>query len=166
MSRYSPTGTDIAAVRTLLGRSPAGSFLVLLRRPDGSPALIENAPHLEDGTPMPTLYWLVDPSLREQVSRIESEGGVHRYELEVDPSALDAAHSEYRALRESRVVSPELPQPSGGVGGTRRGVKCLHAHLAAYLGGIDDPVGALVASQVELGELLAEGESVEWKVAR
>ena len=40
-------------------------------------------------------------------------------------------------------------QASGGVGGTRIGVKCLHAHLANYLVCADDPVGQLVADDVE-----------------
>ena len=40
------------------------------------------------------------------------------------------------------------PRPSGGVGGTRRGVKCLHAHYAWYLVGGDDPVGRWVAEQL------------------
>jgi hypothetical protein len=31
--------------------------------------------------------------------------------------------------------------PSGGVGGTRLGVKCLHPHYAWFLAGGDDPVG-------------------------
>ena len=34
--------------------------------------------------------------------------------------------------------------PSGGVGGTRQGVKCLHAHYAWFLAGGDDPVGRWV----------------------
>ena len=37
----------------------------------------------------------------------------------------------------------------GGVGGTRAGVKCLHAHYAYHLAGGDDPVGAWVAERVE-----------------
>ena len=37
----------------------------------------------------------------------------------------------------------------GGVGGTRRGIKCLHAHYANHLAGGDDVVGAWVAEQVE-----------------
>jgi hypothetical protein len=45
-------------------------------------------------------------------------------------------------------------QASGGVGGTRVGVKCLHAHLANYLVGADDPVGALVALELGVPELL------------
>ena len=72
MTEYSTSPDDIAAVQALLGREPAGPFRVILRRPNGSPVVIENAPHLDDGTPMPTLYWLVDDSLREQVSRLES----------------------------------------------------------------------------------------------
>jgi hypothetical protein len=43
---------------------------------------------------------------------------------------------------------------SGGVGGTRVGVKCLHAHLANYLAGHDDPVGRLVADAVALPDLV------------
>ncbi|NND75004.1 MAG: DUF501 domain-containing protein, partial [Ilumatobacter sp.] len=48
------------------------------------------------------------------------------------------------------------PRPSGGVGGTRQGVKCLHAHLANLLAGAADPVGRwtvdeLVADGVALG---------------
>jgi exopolyphosphatase/guanosine-5'-triphosphate,3'-diphosphate pyrophosphatase len=37
----------------------------------------------------------------------------------------------------------------GGVGGTRRGVKCLHAHYAFHLAGFPDPVGAWTAERVE-----------------
>ena len=38
---------------------------------------------------------------------------------------------------------------SGGVGGTRTGVKCLHAHYAWHLAGGDDPVGRWVSEQLE-----------------
>jgi hypothetical protein len=51
-------------------------------------------------------------------------------------------------------VRHDLVAASGGVGGTRRGVKCLHAHLANYLAGDDDPVGTLVADSLELPELV------------
>jgi uncharacterized protein len=151
--RHEATDAEVAEVASLLGRSPAGSFRVVVRRPEGAPVVIENAPHLDDGTPMPTLYWLVDPLLHDQVSRIESDGGVHRFEELVDSDALACAHDEYRRRRDALVQRHDLPQPSGGVGGTRIGIKCLHAHLAAHLAGMDDPVGALVASQVDLGPL-------------
>ena len=44
------------------------------------------------------------------------------------------------------------PRPAGGVGGTRRGVKCLHAHYAWHLVGGDDPVGRWVAAQLAQGQ--------------
>jgi uncharacterized protein len=145
---------DVAAVAAMLGRSPAGQFSVVVRRTDGSPVVIRNAPALDDGTPMPTLLWLVDPALTKQVSTIESHGGVRRLEQAVDPAALAAAHADYAARRDALLANDQGPTPSGGVGGTRVGVKCLHAHLANFLAGADDPVGSAVADEVDLGVLV------------
>jgi hypothetical protein len=39
------------------------------------------------------------------------------------------------------------------VGGTRVGIKCLHAHLANFLVGSPDPVGKLVATTIGLPAL-------------
>src|ERR1035437_4876291 len=71
----SPSIDDDALVTELLGRPPAGAFDVVVRAENGVPAVIANAPFLHDGTPMPTRYWLVDPALREGVSRIGSSPG-------------------------------------------------------------------------------------------
>jgi hypothetical protein len=138
--------TELDVVTALLGRPPAGAFDVAVRAPDGSPMVIANAPMLEDGTPMPTRYWLVDPRLREEVSRLESTGGVRLADAEIDPGLVAAAHDRYRAERDALIAPSHVgPRPSGGVGGTRRGVKCLHAHLAWWLAGGDDPVGEWTA---------------------
>ncbi len=150
MSSLSASAADVEAVTLLLGKPPSGRFSVIVRRSGGAPAVIENAPHLEDGTPMPTLLWLVDPPLREQVSRIESHGGVRRIEAEIDPDALAAVHAAHARRREELIDRPDRPRPSGGVGGTRQGLKCLHAHLASWLAGYDDPAGAVVASEIDL----------------
>ena len=48
------SGDDVAAVAELLGRRPQGAFEVVVRRPGGTPAVIENEPVLPDGRPMPT----------------------------------------------------------------------------------------------------------------
>lgn len=141
---------DIAVVEALLGRELSGRFAVVVRRLDGRPVVIENEPHLRDGTPMPTLFWLVDPELHDGVSRLESEGGVHRYEALVDEGELQRVHDEYARRRRAATVRHDLVQASGGVGGTRIGVKCLHAHLANYLVGADDPVGSLVADSLDV----------------
>ena len=139
---------DLVALERILGRSLAGRCAVVVRRPDGRPVVIENEPHLRDGTPMPTLFWLVDPELHDAVSRLEGSGGVHRFEGLVDGGHLQRAHDEYARRRARATVRTDVAQAQGGVGGTRVGVKCLHAHLANYLVGADDPVGALVAESV------------------
>jgi len=140
---------DLAAVTALLGRPPRCAFDVVARDAHGRPVVIRNAPLLDDGTPMPTRYWLVGKDESEAVSRIEAAGGVRAAERAVDPAALAAAHAAYAAERDA-ALPPLLegPRPSGGVGGTRTGVKCLHAHYAAFLAGTDDPVGRWVAAQL------------------
>ncbi len=140
-------------IESLVGRPLQGRCAVVVRRRDGRPVVIENEPHLRDGTPMPTLYWLVDAELNDAVSRLESEGGVHRYEDLVDPEELARAHEDYRRRREAATLRTDLVQASGGVGGTRVGVKCLHAHLANHLAGHRDPVGALVAAEIGVPEV-------------
>jgi hypothetical protein len=50
---------DVIAVGELLGRQPRGAFEVVVRSADGTPVVVRNAPLLDDGTPMPTRYWLV-----------------------------------------------------------------------------------------------------------
>jgi hypothetical protein len=113
--------------------------------------VIENEPHLRDGTPMPTLFWLVDPDVHDAVSRLESDGGVHRFEELVDADDLQRTHDNYARRRDAATVHRELVQPRGGVGGTRVGVKCLHAHVANYLVCAMDPVGQLAATTLQLG---------------
>ncbi len=141
---------DRAAVEALLGRVPNGDFEVVVRDSAGCPVVIRNAPLLADGTPMPTRYWLVGARECLAVSRLESAGGVRRAAVEVPEDAVADAHRRYAAERDSAV--PEgYPgrRPTGGVAGTRIGLKCLHAHYAWYLAGGDDPVGRWVADQIE-----------------
>ncbi len=122
-----------------------------LRRGDGAPAVIANAPLLDDGTPMPTRFWLVDAPLREAVSRLEAAGGVREAEAALAADAVAEAHLRYAAERDATLPSGHTgPRPSGGVGGTRQGVKCLHAHLAWFLVGGDDPVGRWVVEKLAL----------------
>jgi hypothetical protein len=102
-----------------------------------------------DATPMPTLYWLVGEREKEAVSRLEAAGGVRQAEAEVDPEELAAAHARYAAERDALLPPGHRgPTPTGGVGGARRGVKCLHAHYAWRLAGGDDPVGRWVEERL------------------
>lgn len=140
---------DVEAVARLLGRRPQGDFDVVVRDTAGTPVVIRNAPLLHDGTPMPTRHWLVGATERLLVSRLEAAGGVARAEAEVPAEAVAEAHRR-AALERDAAVPPGWPgpRPSGGVGGTRTGVKCLHCHYAAHLAGTGDPVGRWVADQL------------------
>lgn len=137
-------------VTELIGRKPMGSFEVVLRRNDGSPVVLANLPLLDDGRPMPTRFWLADRALSKAIGRLESTGAVDQAEAEVGEVAIRATHDAYEAER-NRHIDPayEGHRPTGGVGGTRVGVKCLHAHYANLLVGADDPVGRWVQEKLE-----------------
>ena len=149
-----PSPEDRAAVAALLGREPGGGFRIVVRHvADGSPVVIRNDPLLDDGRPMPTRYWLLGEPERTMVSRLESRGGVHRVEAIVGLEAIAAAHDRYAAERDAALPADWTgPRPSAGVGGTRVGVKCLHAHYGWWLAGGDDPVGAWVAERLAAGD--------------
>jgi hypothetical protein len=137
---------DAEQVEMLLGRRPQGAFVVVVRdAADAMPSVIRNEPLLDDGTPMPTRFWLVDPDINRRIGTLESAGGVRTAEVEVDPDELEQAHRRYAVERDAALPPGHTgPAPSGGVGGTRTGVKCLHTHYAWWLAGGDDPVGAWV----------------------
>jgi len=133
---------DRSRVAELLGREPAGAFEVVVRDDVGDPIVVRNAPFLDDGTPMPTRFYLIGAELVRDVSRLEAAGGVKAAEAAIDADDLAALHRRYGAERDAEIDAGHLgPRPSGGVGGTRVGVKCLHAHVAYLLAGGDDPVG-------------------------
>lgn len=144
-------GSDRPLVAEQLGREPTVPFTVVARCPGGHPLVIRNAPVDRGGTPFPTLFWLTCPAAVRAVSRLEAEGWVSRLNerFGTDPafaSAVERAHAAYAAERARGHPGAEA---DGGVGGTRRGLKCLHAHYAHHLAGGDDAVGAWVAAEVE-----------------
>ncbi len=140
---------DHHLVTELLGRVPQSEFEVVVRDGQGEPVVLRNAPFLHDGTPMPTRYWLAGREATLLVSRLEADGGVRRAEAEVAADDVAAAHARYSAERDAAIAPGHTgPRPSGGVAGTREGVKCLHAHYAYFLAGGDDAVGRWVAAQL------------------
>jgi hypothetical protein len=143
---------DRAEVGERLGHEPRARFDVVVRAETTAgpiPVVVRNEPFMRDGTPMPTRYWLVDPELVRRVSRLEADGGVRAAAAVVDPVAVADAHARYADERDAVIPSDHVgPRPSGGVGGTRTGVKCLHAHYAWHLAGGDDAVGAWVAGEL------------------
>ncbi|MEK7296034.1 MAG: DUF501 domain-containing protein [Actinomycetota bacterium] len=143
------TPADRQRITELLGRAPQGDFEVVVRTASGDPVVVRNAPLLFDGTPMPTRYWLVGAAETLLVGRLEASGGVNRAEAEIDPELISRAHHRYATERDASIPPTHTgPRPHGGVGGTRVGVKCLHAHFAWWLAGGDDPVGVWVAEKL------------------
>lgn len=144
-----PTTGELDAVTALLGRTPQGEFRVVARDLTGAPVVLMNAPLLDDGTPMPTLYWLVGRREVAAVSTLEADATIDQVEALIGLDAIDQIHRRYESERDRLMPSGHTgPRPSGGVGGTRRGVKCLHAHYGHWLAGGDDAVGAWVHDQL------------------
>ena len=144
---------DRRYVEVCLGRPPRCEYAVAARSADGRPLVIANAPFLDDGTPMPTRYWLIDPELNRRLGTLEADGGVNRAEAEIGPIALAEAHDRSARARDALIAADHGgPRPSGGVGGTRIGVKCLHTHYAWWLAGGDDPVGRWAHARLGLDD--------------
>lgn len=144
---------DAAVVAWQLGRKPRGGWRVVARCSYGFPVCIATAPTLGPGEPFPTLYYLTCPHLVELVGGLESSGAVEewRSRLAADEalaSAMLRADEEYRAARAAEGGGVD-PVPGVGIAGQRDplAVKCLHAHVAAYLGGMSDPIGAAVVDR-------------------
>lgn len=145
---------DREVVEVQIGRPLRADSDVVARCHLDRPVVVRVPPHLDDGTPFPTLYWLTCPLAVTRIGRLEAAGGVKRMETKADSSsefaaALEAAHASYAAEREALIENTTGPQPSGGVAGSRRGIKCLHAHYAHRAAGAENPVGEIVASWIE-----------------
>jgi len=149
---------DRARVQELIGRPPRGAFDVVVRTAEGDPVVVRNAPFLGDGTPMPTRYYLVGTDLVRAVSRIEAVGGVRQSEADFDPADIAAVHAAYESERDAAISADHVgPRPSGGVGGTRQGVKCLHAHVAHLLAGGSDLVGEWTLARLGNDRVVLDG---------
>ena len=138
---------DSEVLALQIGRPLRATSTVLRRCHLGLPVVAEVPPILDTGEPFPTRYWLTCPLAHRRISRIEGEGGVRAAQAKIaaDPElsdAVEAAHARYS--RERDALLPESTaryRPTGGVGGSSGGVKCLHAHYADFAAGNDNPIG-------------------------
>ncbi|OFW65508.1 MAG: hypothetical protein A2Z12_02795 [Actinobacteria bacterium RBG_16_68_21] len=144
---------DREVVAVQIGRPLRAEADVVVRCRLGVPVVTRVPPTLEDGTPFPTLFWLSCPLAVRRIGRIEAAGGVASMDRRAmrDPvfgADLETAHADYAAARDELVGdAPHLP--TGGVGGARVGVKCLHAHYAHHAAGGSNPVGAATSWWVD-----------------
>lgn len=136
-----------------IGR-PLRAVSTVVRRCDlGLPIVAAVPPVLETGEPFPTRYWLTCPLAHRRVARLEAVGGVRSAQarIDADPAlseALSSAHRRYQRERDALIPTDAELRPSGGIGGSKSGVKCLHAHYADHAAGNDNPVGLDVARQI------------------
>jgi uncharacterized protein len=141
-----------AQAQAQLGRPLRAPARVAHRCGLGLPVVLVVPPRLDDGEPFPTHYWLSCPLMHRRVAALEAAGGVREAEAwcAEDPArarALEQAHERYSRERDRHLPPGATPRPAAGVGGTVRGIKCLHAHLADHLAGNANPVGARVAER-------------------
>ena len=108
----------------------------------GIPVVIAVPPHLDDGTPFPTRYWLTCPLAVRRIGRIESGGGVKAAEARLaEDDTLAARHeatmARYAAERDALIdETSEGPRPSGGVAGAAMGVKCIEMDDEDYVASV------------------------------
>lgn len=129
-----PTQKQLDIVAEQLGRVPRGVLEVSYTTPDGQPAVIKTAPKLDDGTPFPTLYYLTDPRLTAEASRLEVAQVMKWMEARLADSEelqrdYQSAHEHY--LTERNDIEDLGTEFSGG--GMPERVKCLHVLIAYAL---------------------------------
>ena len=125
---------DIATITAQLGRKPRGVLGVAYRTPDDLPAVVKTAPRLDDGTPFPTLYYLTDPRLTAEASRLEVAQVMKWMEARLNEDTelkadYEAAHRHYL---DKRNAIHDLGTDFSG-GGMPDRVKCLHVLIAYAL---------------------------------
>lgn len=149
--RYSEA--DEAFVTAILSKAPQGVFGVGARNEAGEPAVILNLPlqHLADQwQPFPTLYWLVDPDLRQRLAELERKGVIGEIEAKLaeDDELMQQHLADNKLYAKSRWASMNKDEQAlaieqgfedvlrnSGVGGVANhaSIKCLHAQYAFHL---------------------------------
>lgn len=156
---------DLKVVAAQLGREPRGVVEISYRTPDGRPAVVKTTPRLPDGTPFPTLYYLTDPRLTAEASRLESAGVMREMteRLAVD----DELAQGYRRAHESFLAERDAMESLGtdfSGGGMPDRVKCLHvliAHSLAKGPGIN-PLGDEAVSLAAANGLRGSAIPADW----
>ena len=146
-------------VSELLGREPRGLREIPVSARGGEPRVIRVA-SLVDDKPFPTLFWLVDRSLKYRIDQLEAGGLIAELQAFIDADAeLKAAmvedHRAHIALRNALMDTKEEARlkalgfyeslQTRGIGGIEKThrVRCLHAWYAAHLV-VPNTVGRLV----------------------
>jgi uncharacterized protein len=163
--QVSVTEADLATIAAQLGREPRGVIEVSYRTPDGQPAVIKTTPRLPDGTPFPTLYYLTDPRLTAEASRLESAGIMK--DMTARLGTDDALSAAYRTAHESYLAERDAIESLGTDftgGGMPDRVKCLHVLMAHSLakGPGTNPLGDEAVALAAEGALRGTAIPSDW----
>lgn len=145
-----------------VGRKPSAVFAVLKRCRFGHPVAFASLP-LKGNEPFPTVFWLTCPYLMKICGKLEAALFHKNIESEIEKSEklkheFRDAHRKMKEIRQklAEAASIEIPPSvmNTGIAGVRNtsSVKCLHAHLAAALAGIESPVSRALYEAITVFE--------------
>ena len=165
-----PTDEQLAIVAEQLGRTPRGVLTIAYTTPDNQPAVVKTAPKLDDGTPFPTLYYLTDPRLTAEASRLEVAQVMKWMEsrLNEDSDNGEALRKDYLAAHEHYLAERNAIEDLGtdfSGGGMPQRIKCLHVLIAYALAEGPGRVrfgDEAVALAAEHGNLRGSAVPAEW----
>ncbi|MFO7815307.1 MAG: DUF501 domain-containing protein [Halanaerobiales bacterium] len=149
-----------------IGRKPKGMVEVSLKCPFGYPAVIKVFPFSKERV-FPTTYWLTCPYLQKEISVLEDKGWIESLQDLIDDNEktetkLKRAHQNYAKERFEMLDKKQKKKMKGisdnifntlknsGIGGVKdkKGLKCLHTHVADYLVNRINPVGERVFQHI------------------
>ena len=165
-----PTDDQLSVVAEQLGRTPRGVLEIAYTTSDGQPAVVKTAPKLDDGTPFPTLYYLTDPRLTAEASRLEVAQVMKWMEtrLDGDTEEGEALRRDYQAAHEHYLAERNAIEDLGtdfSGGGMPERVKCLHVLIAYALAEGPERVRfgtEAVALAAEHGDLRGTAIPADW----
>lgn len=157
---------QLAAVAEQLGREPRGVVEISYTTPDGKPGVVKTAPRLEDGTPFPTLYYLTEPRLTAEASRLEVAHVMKWMQERLGQD--EELQEDYRKAHEHFLAERNKMEDLGtdfSGGGMPDRVKCLHVLMAYALAEGPDRVRfgtEAVAMAAEHARLRGTAIPVDW----
>jgi hypothetical protein len=153
--------SEAAIVEAQLGRAPRNPWRVAAKCGHGYPTAIVSPSVLGDGTLFPTYAWLTCPHLSLLLSVLETAGAAAGWAARAvtDPQLAEKLVATDIAVRVARAIESDGEDACASVGLAGQkdplGVKCLHAHVALAIVGIEDPIGV-----EELGKIMTTCSSV------
>ena len=121
---------------------------------------------LDQLVPNPTIFWLESDKYHAQISNLERDGLIGKWESELakNPEKLDLFSKQHQRYRDFRwnLLIPEHQEYviqkgwkskfESGIGGIRNwdSIKCLHLHFAHYCHNRDNIIGQMVKQTIDI----------------